>query len=169
MKKQLYQSAFLLLQLILFSCSSFSQQKEFTFPKSIPPFNLILSDGVTSFNASNLQKNKAVIIIYFDPDCDHCKKFINTITKNIQQFASTQIIMICSASSITPVQKFVADNALSKYSFIKVGTEGIYHATMSFYHVEITPFTAVYNTKGILISYYREAPAIKNLIADLKK
>ena len=169
MKKQFYVNISLLLLSLLFSCLSFSQQKEFGVPKNIPPFNLLLSDGTTSFNASNLERNKTVMIIYFDPDCEHCTQYTRSIIQNIGQFSKTQIIMICGTGSINSVKKFVTDNALNKYPGIKVGTEGIYHTVMNFYRVDITPFTAIYNTKGSLITFYRKVPAINDLIADLKK
>src|ERR1700733_15720234 len=93
-KKQFYISAFLLCFTSLFSRISFSQQTDFVVPQNIPPFNLLLSDGTTSFNADNLEKNKEVMIVYFDPDCGHCIRFTKTIIKNIKQFNNTQIRMI---------------------------------------------------------------------------
>jgi len=169
MKKQFYAGVLFLLSALLFSFLSFSQQKEFVVPKNMPPFNVILSDGVTYFNASNLEKNKQVMIIYFDPDCDHCKQFTKSIIKNIKRFGNTQIVMICNSGDINSVKEFVTNNTLNKYSFIKVGTEGIYHATMNFYRVYITPFTALYNSKGSLIKYYRNVPAINDLVINLRK
>ena len=166
---KLLKRAFYISNLLLVSCLSFSQQKDFVVPKNIPPFNLVLSDGVTSFNASNLEKNKPVMIIYFDPDCEHCTQFTRSVVKNIKLFSNTQIIMICGTGSINSVKKFVRDNALNKYPVIKVGTEGIYHTTMNFYHVYITPFTALYNSNGSLIKYYRNVPAINDLVVNLKK
>jgi thioredoxin-related protein len=160
----------LLLFLTVLSCGIvIAQQKKFVVPENIPPFNIILSDGVTSFNADQLDKNKPLMIVYFDPDCGHCKDFTKTIVKNIKQFDKTQIVMIAGTGNVHAVNKFATENGLNKYPSFKIGTEGMNRTVMKFYRVEITPFTAVYNSSGKLIKYYREVPAINELIADLKK
>lgn len=169
LKKSFNVSVIFFLAALLFSCVSFAQQKDFVFPKTIPPFNILLSDGVTYINTSNLAPNKKTIIIYFDPDCEHCQSYAKNIARNAKGFTSTQIIMICATSNLKAIKKFENDYGLSKYGFIKIGTEGIYHATMNFYRVYITPFTAVYNTKGLLINYYRNVPSMNELTVDLKK
>jgi hypothetical protein len=152
---------------LLVSLGGFAQQYEV--PKTIPPFNMILSDGVTYYNASNIDKTKPLIIVYFDPECQHCQHFTAMLLKNIKKFSQDQIVMICDAPGIPPVKKFVADFSLGKYPNIKVGTEGIYRATMNFYHVEVTPFTALYTSNGQLIKYYRDIPQIPELVTQLTK
>ena len=143
--------------------------KQFEVPKTLPPFNMLLSDGVTYYNASNIEKNKPLVIIYFDPECQHCQHFTTDILKNSKKFSNTQIVMICCVPGLPPLQKFVADFGLSKRTNIKVGTEGIYKATLNFYRVSVTPFTAVYNSKAELVKYYRTVPQIQELVMQLSK
>ena len=158
---------FLLLMVsVLFSCFCFAQQP-FVVPKNIPPFNMALSNGSGQFNRDNLQKGKPVIIIYFDPGCDHCKKYVQTLVQHIQPFKKTQIVLISGVGEIAPVQKFVHEFGLDKYPFIKVGTEGLYRPTLYFYRVEITPFTALYDTHATLITYYRNVPTVNELVKQL--
>ncbi len=130
---------------------------------------MLLSDGVTYYNASNVQQGKPLMIVYFDPECEHCQHFTADLIKNISKFNNVQIVMICDAPGIPPLKKFTDRFGLSKYQNIKAGTEGLYHSTMNFYHVDITPFTALYNTKGELISYYRNVPKIHDLVVQLSK
>src|SRR5664279_4588543 len=134
---------FLTALLIVFASISFSQQ--FDFPKNIPVFKLVLSDGKNYFNSTQLEKNKPLMLIYFDPDCDHCKQFAATLEKNISKFSKVQIIMICASPNLYLLKKFAVENKLSTYPNVKIGTEGIYHPVMNFYHVQITPFTALYD------------------------
>ena len=150
-------------------CSVCFSQQEFDTPKNIPPFNMMLTDGATYYNASNVEKNKPLMIVYFDPECEHCQHFTKQLVKNISKFSNTQIVMICDAPGIPPVKKFVEDMGLAKYGNIKVGTEGLYHATMNFYHVDVTPFTALYNRNGVLITSYRNIPEIQTLVVQLSK
>ena len=44
----------------------------------IPPFKMTLSDD-RIFSASELPKGKPVVLIYFDPDCDHCQKLMKEL------------------------------------------------------------------------------------------
>lgn len=169
LKKSFNINVIFFVQALLFSCVSFAQQKDFVFPKTIPPFNILLSDGATYYNASNLGTNKKTILIYFDPDCEHCQSYATNIAKNSKAFTNTQIVMICASNNLKAIKKFENDYGLNKYAFIKIGTEGIYHATMNFYRVYITPFTAVYDSKGLLITYYRNVPSMNELAINLKK
>jgi len=157
---------------VLICCVLFSQvcvAQQYDVPKTVPPFNMILTDGVTYYNASNIDNSKPLMIVYFDPECQHCQHFTQELMKNIKKFSNVQIVMICDAPGIPPVKKFVADLGLASYSNIKVGTEGIYRATMNFYHVDVTPFTALYNNKQELIKYYRDIPQIHELVVQLSK
>ncbi len=158
----------LLIVCVLFGTACFGQQ-EYDTPKNIPPFNMMLSDGATYYNASNVEKGKPLMIIYFDPECEHCQHFTKQVVKNIAKFSNVQIVMICDAPGMPPLKKFVDDFGLIKYKNIKVGTEGMYHATMSFYHVDVTPFTALYNKNGDLITSYRTIPEIQTLVTQLSK
>ena len=135
-------------------------------PKTIPPFNMVLTDGVTYYNADKVEKGKPLMVVYFDPECEHCQAFTKQLVKNISKFSAVQIVMICSAPGIPPVKKFEDMFSLSKYSNIKVGTEGMYQATLKFYDVDTTPFVALYNKAGALITFHRQVPTIAALVKE---
>ena len=44
------------------------------FPQ-VPPFTMMIAPDSTAFAKADLKKKKAVMIVYFSPDCDHCKHF----------------------------------------------------------------------------------------------
>jgi len=160
----------LLLPFCLLLCTACFSQQEYDIPKNIPPFNMLLSDGVTYHNADMVEKGKPLMIIYFDPECGHCQEYTKAIVKSIDKFSAVQIVMICAAPGLPPVKKFIADFGLDKYKNIKVGTEGMYHATMNFYHVGETPFTALYNKDAVLVKAYRKSPpSINALVSQLTK
>lgn len=130
---------------------------------------MVLADGVTYYNADNIEKGKPLMIVYFDPECQHCQAFTRDMVKSISKFSSNQVVMICSAPGIPPLKRFIQQFGLDKYANIKVGTEGMYHATMNFYKVDVTPFAALYNKNGALISFYRNVPAPAKLAKELNK
>ena len=50
----------------------------------IPAFKIALTDG-TWFTNEQLPKNKYTLIVYFSPDCEHCKHEIKEVIKNINE------------------------------------------------------------------------------------
>ncbi|HVX49238.1 MAG TPA: hypothetical protein VHB48_03740 [Chitinophagaceae bacterium] len=165
MKINVLKKVLLLWVLLAAAFTGFAQD----IPKTIPPFNMVLSDGATYYNADSVKKDKPLMIVYFDPECQHCQQFTQLLTKNIKKFSATQIVMICAAPGLPPLKKFVSDFKLNTYPNIKAGTEGMYHATMNFYKVDVTPFTALYDKNGALLAYYRTVPQIQTLVKQLSK
>ena len=51
----------------------------------VPPFTILLTTG-ENFSYKELQKDKPVILIYFAPDCDHCRDFIKALTTGMKGF-----------------------------------------------------------------------------------
>lgn len=148
---------------LLLACSfCFAQD----IPKTIPPFNMVLSDGVTYHNADKVEKNKPLMIVYFDPECQHCQEFTKKLVKNISKFNTVQIVMICSVPGLPPLKKFVDMFGLTKYPSIKAGTEGMYQTTLKFYDVDTTPFVALYDKDQKLITFHRTVPEIGTLVKE---
>src|SRR5512144_647479 len=89
---------------------------------SLPPFKMYLSNK-TVFSATELPKEKPVIVIYFDPECDHCQKLMNDLFKKINSFKKAEIVIV----TFKPVEEVAAFEKKYKthdYSNINVGTEG---------------------------------------------
>lgn len=151
---------------LLLACSfCFAQD----IPKTIPPFNMLLADGVTYHNADKVEKGKPLMIVYFDPECQHCQEFTKKLVKSISKFSSVQIVMICSVPGLPPLKKFVDAFNLNKYPNIKAGTEGMYQTTLKFYDVDTTPFVALYNKDQKLITFHRTVPEISTLVKEFGK
>ncbi len=167
--KSLCQTSLSLLLVGLGFINSHGQSDNFKVPKTIPPFNILLCDGKTNFNAGHIEKNKALMIVYFDPDCDHCEKFSKTIVANRKQFTNIQLVFICASNRLPLIRKFYTETGLQNLPNVSIGTEGIYHSTMNFYRVQITPFIALYNKTGSLIQIFRNTPTVKEIIQQLKK
>src|SRR5216110_211077 len=92
---------FLLLIILTATVFSFGQ-KDSTYPPpylqypTVPPFKLLEADS-TLFTKDDLSKNKPVLIILFDPSCDHCKHETEEIISKIDSFKNIQIVMITNA------------------------------------------------------------------------
>lgn len=120
--------------------------------KGIPPFNIQLANG-QHFQSSDLSKDQPLMLIYFDPSCDHCHAFINELLKKINLFRDVQIVMITYVP-LDQVKSYLAGSELSKQPGIKVGTEGSTFVVRYFYDIVQFPYVALHRKDGILMSTY---------------
>jgi thioredoxin-related protein len=134
--------------------------------QSLPPFKMYRSDK-TIFNAAELPKTKPVILIYFDPDCDHCQKLMKELFQKIDAFKNAEIIMV-TFKPIEEVAAFEKQNNTQKYSNIVVGTEGMGFYVRNYYGLVTMPFTALYDKNGNLKYSYRKETLVDDLIKRLK-
>jgi hypothetical protein len=125
--------------------------------KGIAPFDIQLVNG-QHFKSTDLRKDQPLMMIYFDPTCDHCHVFINELLRKINLFKDVQIVMI---TYVPPdqVKSYMAGSELSKQPGIKVGTEGTTFVVRYFYDIVQFPYVALHKKDGTLIAtYQRKVP-----------
>ena len=147
-----------LLAIVIISLESFSQ--------SLPPFRMYRSDK-TIFSAAELPKTKPIVLIYFDPDCEHCQKLMRELFQKIDAFKSAEIIMV-TFKPVEEVAAFEKQNNTQKHSNIIVGTEGTTFYVRNYYGLVTMPFTTLYDNKGNLRYSYRKETSVDDLIKRLK-
>lgn len=135
--------------------------------KKIPPFKILLPAG-NYFTASDIPKNKPVMLIYFSPDCDHCRTLLQSFFKKVDEFNKAEIVLI-TYKPLEEVTRFVYDYSLGKYPNITVGTEGNTFFIRYFYKLTATPFVALFSKEGALIQSYRKILIIDQVLSDFKK
>jgi thioredoxin-related protein len=143
----------------LVSSTTFSQ-------RSLPPFKMYLSNN-SIFSATELPKNKPVIVIYFDPDCDHCQKLMNDVFKKINSFKKTEIVMV-TFKPVEEVAAFEKKYKTHSYSNINVGTEGTSYQLRNYYKLTNMPFTALYDKEQKFNYSYGQDISVDELIKRLK-
>ena len=120
--------------------------------KGIPPFSIQMVNG-EYLKSTDLRKDQPLMIIYFDPTCEHCHVFINELLKQINLFKDVQIVMITYVP-LDQVKSYMAGSELSKQPVIKVGTEGTTFVVRYFYDIRQFPYVALHKKDGTLISTY---------------
>ena len=60
---------------------------------TLPPFHLLKLDSSTYLTKEDVKKNHRTIIMYFSPDCDHCKHQTESILADFSKFKDIEIIM----------------------------------------------------------------------------
>ena len=135
---------------LLFCCtgfvSVFAQTKSQT---AIAPFKIRLVNG-EGYTYNQLIKDKAAILIYFSPTCDHCIDFTKAMLKRKKELKDKQIVMI-SYEQLKEIKKFDDLYKLSSQPNIKIGSEGYTFVVQKYYGIQRFPFVAEYNKGGKLV------------------
>lgn len=161
MKKIFLIPVFVLVAVFSFAQADSLQPAYKRFP-TLPPMNLLLTDSSTHFIKDNFSKKKAVLIILFNPECEHCKKETEELLDSIDRFKDIQIVM----ATMMPFDKMISfynKFKLASYKNITVGQD-IQYLLPVFYKISNLPYLALYNKKGNLITTYEGAVAIHKVI-----
>ncbi len=130
----------------------------------IPTFSLLTPDN-TWFSKIHLKDEVATLILYFSPDCGHCKIETQELLGKMNELKKLQIVMVTSR----PFQDMVDFSnyfKISRFPTIKIGSDLAMLIT-SFYDVKSTPFSALYDKKGRLIKVYKKGIDFTELIKIL--
>ena len=155
-------SLLLLLIILLIDNSNGIAQKD-----TIPAFKIMRTDR-TFFTEKYLPPNKPVVLIYFAPDCSHCQKLLGEFFKKLNEFNKAEILLI-TFKPVSDLVELEKQHELSKHHNIVSGTEGNTFIIRYYYNIATTPFTALFDNKGKLITTYRKETSVDDLVHRLKK
>ncbi|MBL7701224.1 MAG: redoxin domain-containing protein [Ferruginibacter sp.] len=128
-----------------------STQQYFKSPY-IPSFNIRKVPDSSSFTEKMLKKDKATILMFFDPDCDHCQHATKDFTTRIDRFKDVQILMV-TIMDFGRTKKFYKDYKIADFPNITVTRDGVYDLP-KFYKVHSIPDVYIYDKSGKLIKHY---------------
>lgn len=132
-----------------------------------PPVKLLMADSASYFTKDMLPKKKPVMLVVFNPECDHCQHETEEILKNIDQFKDVQIVMATTAE-LRMMRAFIERYDLGKYDNIVVGYDPNLFL-ITFFQMHNLPFLAFYNKNKDLISVFEGSMPIDKVVAELKK
>jgi len=120
----------------------------------IPAFNIRKIPDSSSFTNTMLQKGKPVIIVFFDPDCDHCQHATKNFTEKIDKFKDVQIVMV-TIYEFSRIKKFYKDYKLANFPNIILTRDALFDLP-KYYQVSSLPDVYVYDKNGKLIKHYKQ-------------
>jgi thiol-disulfide isomerase/thioredoxin len=134
----------------------------------IPPYQLTAMDG-TLLTPNTLKKDKPVMILYFAPDCGHCRKLLTEMKPILKDLRKVQIVMV-TFSRVEAMEPFYKEFGLAAYPNIIMGTEGNHNMIVQrYYQLKETPFIAFYDHSGKLVKSYEKPPEMDELMKTVKK
>lgn len=66
-------------------------------PKTLPAFTFYAAETGATFTEKNLARSKPVIVLFFDPTCDHCQLQAEWVNAAAVQFSGVQFVWITTA------------------------------------------------------------------------
>jgi thiol-disulfide isomerase/thioredoxin len=154
--------------LCLIAAVGCTNAQSFTPAAAIPPYHILTTDSVY-VTPANLKKDRPVMIIYFSPDCSHCEHLMHELKPYMTSLKNVQVVMITWVQQIKAIQAFSRNFDLKKYPNFTVGTEGYTYVVQKYYHVETTPYIALYDKIGKPARYFDKDPKVEDLVAAAKK
>ena len=128
---------------------------------TVPPLKLLLADSATILSKDMLPKKKAVLVMIFSPDCDHCKHETEQIINQIDKFKKVEIVM-ATFLPFDKMKEFYVHYKLQRFKNIQVGRDFTF-ILPSFYNFRSFPFFAFYDKKGNLIDVFEGSLPIEKL------
>jgi len=106
-----------------------------------------------------------VVLILFQPECDHCQREAVEIEKNIAAFKDYTLYFI-SADTQPKIRKFGTDYKLDKHSNIFLGQTAVDSILSNFGAID-APSVYIYNASGKLVEKFNGETDINRILAKL--
>jgi len=119
---------------------------------TIPPFHLLGLDSTTYLTPSDLKKNRKTIVMFFSPDCEHCKHQTEAILADWAQFKDMNIIM-ATYQPFSEMKEFNTHYKMYEHTNVKIGRDEKF-VLPPFYKIKSLPYLALYDKKGNLITTF---------------
>jgi hypothetical protein len=155
----------------IFFFQSLSAQTD-TFPPpykrfpEYPPVKLLLPDSVSFFTKDDLPKKSPVMLMMFNPQCEHCQHETEEMVKHIDDFKKIKVVMATSMN-FDSMKAFIRKYGLDQYENIVVGQDTHYFL-FSFFQNRNLPFHAFYDRKKLLVKVF-EGSVSSASIAEMFK
>ncbi len=166
MNKYFVLVGFLVINVITFAQSDSTLSPSARF-KIFPPAKFLSSDSLTIFSKEDLQKNKPVMLMVFNPECDHCQHETEELTKSINKFKGIQIVMSTMAP-MNEMKMFIEKYKLDSYKNIIV-VKDVSYFLPSYFQFHNLPHLAFYNKKHKLISEFSGTMPIEKILEEFGK
>lgn len=121
---------------------------------TLPAFNIMLPDSSTIFNTYNIPEGKPIIILFFDPDCKHCKAEIKLLLKGMDSLKDVRFYFITSVHDFGKIRGFYDEYKLGDYSNIEAVGRDYEFFFFSYYGIRFVPDLVIYDEHKNLVKFF---------------
>lgn len=166
MKRFILLALILFINLTVFSQDSLINQPPYKRFPTFPPVSLLSTDSST-WTKADLPRKTPVMLMYFSPECEHCRHETEQLVKNIGLFEKITIVMATSFP-LDSIAAFRERYGLAKYRNIIMGHDKTFFLP-TFYKMSSLPFLAFYNRKKELISVFEGNMHTEKILAEFSR
>jgi thioredoxin-related protein len=132
---------------------------------TVPPFSILQVDS-TTFTKEKL-KHQPTLIMYFSPECDHCKHQWAEMVKRMKELKKYQIVMV-TYQPFEEMVEFYNKQKIAQHPNIKLGRDTKFFLP-PYFKIQSLPFQALYDKSGHLITTFEGNVKIDKLLAAFEK
>ncbi len=129
---------------------------------TIPPIHLLKLDSATYLTKDDIKKNRLTIIMFFSPDCDHCKHQTESILADWKHFKDMEIVM-ATYQPFSEMKDFYEHYKLAEHPNIKIGRDEKF-VLAPFYKIRNLPYLALYDKKGNLVTTFEGTQKVETIL-----
>ena len=138
------------------------QQAPYLRYPTIPPFHLLKLDSATYLTKDDIKKHHRTIVMFFSPDCDHCKHQTESILADFKEFKDIEIVM-ATYQPFGELKEFNTHYRLFEHPNIKMGRDEKFFLA-PFYKIRNLPYLALYDKKGDLVTTFEGTQKVATLL-----
>ena len=134
---------------------------------TIPPFHLLRLDSATYLTKEDIKKHHKTMVMFFSPDCDHCKHQTESILAAGKEFKDIEIVM-ATYQPFDELKEFNTHYRLFEHPNFKLGRDEKFFLA-PFYKIRNLPYLALYDKKGDLITTFEGTQKVETLLNAFNK
>ena len=121
---------------------------------TLPAFNIMLRDSATIFNTFNIPEGRPTVIIFFDPDCKHCKMEIRRLLDGMDSLKDIRFYLTTSVHDFKKIRDFYDDYHLGDYKNIEAVGRDYEYFFITYYDVKFVPDLVLYDSHKNLVKFF---------------
>jgi thioredoxin-related protein len=134
---------------------------------TIPPFHLLKLDSSTYLTKDDIKKHHRTLVMFFSPDCDHCKHQTEAILSMSKEFRDVEIVM-ATYQPFEELKDFNTHYRMFEHSNFYLGRDEKFFLA-PFYKIRNLPYLALYDKKGDLITTFEGNQKAETLLTAFNR
>jgi len=131
---------------------------------SLPSFTALSLQGAPVANP--VGATQPLVIIYFEPDCDHCQRQATEVTRHVAELGSVPVLWL-SCDSLPALRQFAASYGLSQLPTMQVmQIRPVVAKKLDFF---MTPDIRMYDAERRLLGRYRGEASVAAIERKLRE
>jgi len=147
------------------SASQQSGFKEIGSP--LPPLRYYRRDGLVLTN-SDLKENAPIVIMLFNPTCDHCEEQARRFQQHLKKFRGTNLLLMAADRMGPHIGYFVNTTGSDNYPSLQIGIDSSRYIDETFRYAGL-PQINVYDQQRKLVKVFAGLTPIDSILGFLPK